>query len=186
MKEWHSLYERHGAMRAVSRDLPSSLHKRLIELARRGHCDMTIRGRFRNRNSGALRELYIEAERHREPLWEVPHLENSHLTVLASISRKMDHLHHFTAMIDGTTAAGSPWVAAVHLENDHQPPDHDRKGNGACGHAAFHCHVGLSMDHEPKVRVPFPDVGPAGALDWLLAMVIPGWEPAPWRDVVAS
>lgn len=64
--------------------------------------------------------------------------------------------------------------------------ERDRKGGGACGHAAFHCHVGPTLDHEPKVRVPLPAIGPAAALDWLLSIVIPAWEPAPWAGVVAA
>jgi hypothetical protein len=28
--------------------------------------------------------------------------------------------------------------------------------------------------------VPLPALRPEDALDWLLAMVVPGWEPAPW------
>jgi hypothetical protein len=171
---------------AESGQLQSSLRRRLVELANRGHCAHTIRGRFRPRHRGALHELYIEAPGDREPLWELPHLGDAHLTVLALVSRRTEHLHQFTAMIEAVTDTRSPWVAAVHLEDDHQPPDHDRKGSGACGHSAFHCHVGTSMDHEPKVRVPFPDVGPVGALDWLLSIVIPGWEPAPWPEVVVS
>ena len=43
-----------------------------------------------------------------------------------------------------------------------------------------------ALDHESKVRVPFPAVGPADALDWLLSIVVPAWEPAPWTDVVAA
>jgi hypothetical protein len=106
--------------------------------------------------------------------------------VLALISRKADHVHQFTAMIEGTTRIGLPWAAAVHLEDDRAPAGQDRKGDGACGHAAFHCHVGPTLDHEPKVRVPLPAVGPAGALDWLLSIVVPAWEPAPWANVVAA
>ena len=186
MKEWHALYERHRAMRVAPGNLQSSVRKRLIDLADRGHCAETIRGRFSSRHCGALQELYIDAARNREPLWELPHLTVAHLTVLALISRRTEHLHQFTAMIEAETDTQSRWVAAVHLEADHQPPDHDRKGSGACGHAAFHCHVGTSMDHEPKVRVPFPDVGLVGALDWLLSIVIPAWEPAPWAHIVVS
>lgn len=186
MKEWRALYERHRTMRVGSSDLQSSLRKRLIDLADRGHCDATVRGRFRWRYRGALQELYIESVDDREPLRALPDLESAHLTVLALISRRADHIHQFTAMIEAVTATGSPWVAAVHLEDDHQPPDHDRQGHGACGHAAFHCHVGTSMDHTPKVRVPFPDVGPVAALDWLLSIVIPAWEPAPWTHIVDS
>jgi hypothetical protein len=94
-------------------------------------------------------------------------------------------VHQFTAMIEGTTPAGLPWAAAVHLEDDREAAEQDRKGGGACGHAAFHCHVGPTLDHEPKVRVPLPAVGPADALDWLLSIVVPAWEPAPWASVLA-
>lgn len=186
MREWHALYERHRDMRKRSGDLQSLLRKQLIELAERGHCAATIRGRLRWRHRGALQELYIECDGDREPLRALPDLESAHLTLLALVSRRTEHVHQFTATIEAVTATGSPWVAAVHLEDDHQPPDHDRKGDGACGHAAFHCHVGPSMNHDPKVRVPFPDVGPAGALDWLLSIVIPAWEPAPWARIVDS
>ena len=56
-------------------------------------------------------------------------------------------------------------------------------GAGGCGHATFHCHVGPDLDAKPKVRVPFPAVGPEHALDWLLATVVPGIEPMPWTDL---
>jgi hypothetical protein len=113
-------------------------------------------------------------------------VQDARLTLLALISRRTERVHHFTAMIEGVTSKRLMWVAAVHLEDDHEPPNNDRKGEGACGHAAFHCHVGPTMDDDPKVRVPFPAVGPVAALDWLLSIVIPGWEPAPWQQVVAS
>ncbi len=183
MTKWHALYEQHRDMRAESDDLEDLLRKRLTVLADRGHCAKTIRGRFTRRQHGALRELSIQSDGC-EPLCELPHLEDARLTVVALISRKAEHIHQFTAMIEGKTLRQLPWVAAVHLEDDCEQPDHDRKGGGACAHAAFHCHVGPTMDHEPKVRVPFPAVGPVGALDWLLSVVIPEWEPAPWAAVV--
>ena len=186
MKEWRALYEQHRAMRAEPGDLASSLRQRLIDLARRGHCAETIQGRFTRRERGALRELYIQSADGREPLLALPHLEHAHLTVLALMSRRTNHVHQFTAMIEGTTVLRLRWVAAVHLEDDREPPEHDRKADGACSHAAFHCHVGPTMDDEPKVRVPFPALGPVGALDWLLSIVIPSWEPAPWAEVIAS
>lgn len=162
------------------------LRERLIKLAKLGHCDRTIQGRFTQRHGGGQRqELYIQSTDESEPLLALPHPEDARLTVLARVSRRAAHVHKFTAMIQGTTPVRLPWVAAVHLEGDHEPPDHDRKGSGACGHAAFHCHVGPTMDHEPKVRVPFPAVGPVGALDWLLSIVVPAWEPLPWPLVVS-
>jgi hypothetical protein len=187
MTEWRALYESHRAVRGQSiRLLSSALRKTLIDLAARGHCDETICGRFRWRHRGAHDEWHIAVPDDREPLWRLPHVKTAHLTLLALVSRKVEQVHQFTAMIDAVTTTGTPWVAAIHLEADHESPEHDRRGSGACGHAAMHCHVGPSMEHEPKVRVPFPAVAPAGALDWLLSTVVPDWEPAPWADVVAN
>ena len=72
------------------------------------------------------------------------------------------------------------------LRNGDGRPGGDRQGSGACGHAAFHCHVGPTLDAEPKVRVPLPPLHPADALDWVLSQVVPGYEPAPWSDVEAA
>lgn len=186
---WGALYVQHRGMRSVSTDLATSLRRQLLALADLGHCAKTIQGRFTRRDHGGLRELCInpvDPGDKREPLVALPSLQDARLTVLALISRKADHVHQFTAMIEGTTRIGLPWAAAVHLEDDRAPAGQDRKGDGACGHAAFHCHVGPTLDHEPKVRVPLPAVGPAGALDWLLSIVVPAWEPAPWANVVAA
>ncbi len=56
-------------------------------------------------------------------------------------------------------------------------------GAGACSHAALHCHVGADLDAKPQVRVPLPAVSVVDALDWLIATVVPGWEPAPWSEL---
>jgi hypothetical protein len=189
MKEWFDLYQAHRDMRSGSTDLATSLRRQLVVLANRGHCARTIQGRFTRRDRGSLRELYIQPldlSDQREPLMELPTLGDARLTVLALVSRRADHVHQFTAMIEGTARDGRPWAAAVHLEDDSKPDKQDRQGDGACGHAAFHCHIGPTLDDEPKVRVPLPAVGAAGALDWLLSIVIPNWEPAPWPAVVAA
>jgi hypothetical protein len=188
MSVWSALYEQHRDMRLLSTDVARSIRQKLLAVAERGHCAKTIQGRFTRRDRGGLREWFIqplEPSDQREPLVGLPSLQDAHLTVLALLSRKADHVHQFTAMIEGKTPSGLPWAAAVHLEGDQEPAEQDRKGGGACGHAAFHCHVGPTLDHEPKVRVPLPAVGPADALDWLLSIVIPAWEPAPWADVLA-
>lgn len=188
MKVWGALYEQHRDMRSASADLITSVRQRLIELAERGHCSRTIQGRFTRRDRGGLREWFIQqldSHDERERLVGLPSLHDARLTVLALLSRRADHVHQFTLMLEGTAPTGLPWAAAVHLEDDREP-DTDRKGGGACSHAAFHCHVGPTLDHEPKVRVPFPAVGPAGALDWLLSIVIPDWDPAPWRRMQAT
>lgn len=189
MKEWSALYQEHCDMRSASADLATSLRQRLLALAERGHCSRTIQGRFTRRDRGSLRELYIqslEGADQREPLTELPFLEDARLTVLALVSRKADVVHQFTTMIEGTAPGGRTWAAAVHLEDNHTPGEQDRRGSGACGHAAFHCHIGPTLNDEPKVRVPLPAVGPAGALDWLLSIVVPDWEPAPWPQIIAT
>jgi hypothetical protein len=188
MTVWGVLYEQHCRGRRLSEDLASSIRRRLLALADRKHCSKTIQGRFTRRDRGALRELFIEPlDRvdEREPLMSLPSLQDARLTVLALHSRRAEHLHQFTAMIEGKTTRGLDWTAAVHLEGDLAATE-DRKGTGACGHAAFHCHVGPTLDHEPKVRVPLPALGPADALDWLFSTVVPGWEPAPWPAIVAA
>jgi hypothetical protein len=188
MTAWSDLYEQHRGIRRISRDFATSIRQRLNALAKRRHCAKTIEGRFTRRDRGGLREWFIqplEPSDAREPLVGLPSLHDARLTVLALLSRKADHVHQFTAMIEGKTPGGLLWAAAVHLEGDQVPAEQDRKGSGACGHAAFHCHVGPTLDHEPKVRVPLPAVAPADALDWLLSIVIPAWEPAPWADALA-
>lgn len=189
MREWGALYQEHRGMRSVSADLATSLRRQLVTLAERGHCSGTIQGRFTRRDRGGLRELYIQPldpSDQREPLTELPLLKDARLTVLALVSRRADLVHQFTAMIEGVAPGERRWAAAVHLEDDRTAGEQDRKGGGACSHAAFHCHVGPTLDDEPKVRVPLPAVGPTGALDWLLSIVVPGWEPAPWPEVVAA
>ncbi|MCL2824561.1 MAG: hypothetical protein FWD57_11265, partial [Polyangiaceae bacterium] len=63
----------------------------------------------------------------------------------------------------------------------------DRQGSGACGHAAFHCHIGPDLDAKPKLRIPLPAIGPADALDWVLSQLCgDGFEPAPWPQVKAE
>jgi hypothetical protein len=189
MMVWGALYEQHRSMRPISTELAASIRQRLLALAERKHCARTIQGRFTRRDRGGLRELFIQPvdpRDEREPLVGLSLLQDARLTVLALLSRKVDHVHQFTAMIEGTTPIGLPWAAAVHLEDDRAPDEQDRKGGGACGHAAFHCHVGPTLDHQPAVRVPLPAVGPADALDWLFSTVIPAWEPAPWADILAA
>lgn len=166
MTIWGSLYEQHCSMRTASAELITAIRHRLLALAERGHCARTIQGRFTRRDRGGLREWFIQQvdpRDEREPLVGLPSLQDARLTVLALLSRRADHVHQFTVMLEGTMLAGLPWAAAIHLEDDREPDTQDRKGSGACGHAAFHCHVGPTLDHEPKVRVPFPAVGPADA-----------------------
>ena len=186
MKEWVDLYRRHRGMREAGGSIDGAIRKRLIQLAERRCCDSTIRSRFTYCQAGKFHSFSI---RPRARVSDIPEgseqldgldgLESAWLTVRALVDPRSGRLLKFDAMVQGKADEGQGWLAAVHLDDDGD----DRKGSGACGHAAFHCHVGSKMGAVPEVRVPFPDVGPVGALDWLLSLVVPGWEPAPWSEV---
>lgn len=190
MTTWAELYADHTAMRAQdAKVLVKDLRHRLTTLAKLGHCDASIEGRFTHRNHGNLSVLQIRAlesaPANTERL-DLPGLGGAHLTVLATIHLRSGHLHEFTAALSAKRADNTLWTVAIHLEDDRESEKNDRKGDGACSHAAIHCHVGPDLDTAPKVRVPLPAVGPVGALDWLLSTVVPGWEPALWPEVLAA
>ena len=181
---WGQLYEAHGSMRAVDRDLIDALRQRFVRLAAAGHCPETVQGRFTYKKAPSGLTEFLIMPSGVESIRKLDALRDARLTLMAKVDQRRTHLHQFTAMVEGTTTEhGLPWAAAVHLESDLDVKDADRKGSGACGHAAFHCHVGLTLDHEPKVRLPLPAIGPVAALDWLLTMIIPDWEPAPWASL---
>src|SRR5262245_34720548 len=99
MTIWGSLDGQHRGARSASAELVKALRRRLLALAERKHCEGTIQGRFTRRERGGLRELYIQSEDSRdegEPLSGLPALRDARLTVLALLSRKIDHVHQFT------------------------------------------------------------------------------------------
>jgi hypothetical protein len=193
VKPWLELYRAHREMRLrAGPEATSSIRLRLKDLAARGHCDGTLPSRFTYDKNGpaGLRLWRINgAEQGGEPLHDLPTLRDARLTVLLLTGTRRHELHELTIMVEGITPEGSPWCVALHLPDDRESPGHpdgDRQGSGACGHAAFHGHVGPTLDHEPKVRVPLPPLLPADALDWVLSQVVPGYEPAPWPAVGAA
>lgn len=165
--------------RSAQDDVATEVRGRLGRLAKLGHCADTIRGRFTNKKQGAVRELYIVGlERSEtEPLFKLADLDSATLTVLAL--QRGAAVEKFTVMLQGRAKGDVDWTVAVHL-------DPEALGDGACGHALIHCHVGPTLDHAPKVRVPFPAVTLPHALDWVLTQVIPSWEPAPWASLPAE
>ena len=117
------------------------------------------------------------------------HLREARLTVLLLLDRSRNHLHELTVMVEGARMDGSPWTVAVHLPDDRETqtnPSGDRQGNGACGHAALHCHVGPTLSAQPKVRVPLPPLDPGEVVEWVMSQIVPtiAFEPAPWPRVV--
>jgi hypothetical protein len=189
VKPWIDLYQQHQRARARAGETATAeIRARLRQLVDRGHCDPSLPSRFTyGKNSDAgLREWSIKRAENGEPLQGLPTLRDARLTILLLTGTRTNDLHELTIMLEGRTPADARWCVALHLPDDRSPPHHDRQGSGACSHAALHCHVGPTLDDEPKVRVPLPALTPADALDWVLSQVVPGYEPAPWPAVVAA
>lgn len=185
MKNWVLLYKSHGEARNDDEGaLGHEIRIRLRSLAEKGHCTAELQHKFTRRRRGDLQEWYVQAhdglDEGQASLRELPELQHAKLTLLALCDSRTHWIHQFSAHLEGITPKGTSWLVAVHVEND-RPDDH--KGSGACGHAAFHCHVGPNFDEVPCVRVPLPPVPPVTLLDWVLSLVVPKWEPAPWPMV---
>ena len=193
MKSWVDLYRAQGAARSLSSGAWSSeLRKRLVALSKEGHCDPSVEGRFTYKQDGNLLKWSIYDGGTSAPLLlrSIADLASAELSLMA-LANRQNHLHQFTVMVEGKRLDGSAWAIAVHFEDDRLPEKSsqaDRKGDGACGHAAFHCHVGPGLGVAPKVRVPLPALGPVDALEWVLSQLVPTakFEPAPWADVMAA
>jgi len=189
VKTWIDLYREHRAARSASgKEWSTHLRKRLIELAKAGHCDATIQGRFTRQKNGDLEEWFIRGKdadgSKPEPLKGLSGIETATLDVLLLSDPRTGHIHKLTIAAQGKRKDGSTWVIAVHLPDDRikDRPDGDRHGSGACGHPALHCHVGPDLKTVPKVRVPLPALDPPSVLDWVLSQIT-GYEPALWSEV---
>jgi hypothetical protein len=186
---WVGLYQAHKKMRlGAGEAAPAEIRKRLTRLVDGKICDGSLPSRFTYDQDSrkGLRTWHIRGTEERgEPLEHLPTLLDARMTVLLLTGVRRNELHELTVMLEGQTLEQAPWCVALHLQNDRGPTG-DHGGAGACGHAALHCHVGPTLDKEPRVRVPLPPLLPAEALDWVLSQVVPDYEPAPWRDVVAA
>lgn len=188
MRAWVDLYAAHRATRALrTKAWDGDVRKCLVRLAKAGHCNRDVEGRFTYATSPdnlvrwSIRDAPLA-------LVNLPGLSRAELSVLALVSRRRDHLHQLTVTVEGARPDGSTWALAVHLPDDREfekSPGGDRQGLGACSHAALHCHVGPGLDAAPKVRVPLPALGPVDIVDWVLSQVLPtaAFEPAPWPEV---
>ncbi len=193
MKLWVDLYRAQTAARTLaSAAWSNELRKRLVALSKEGYCDPSVEGRFTYEHDGGLLKWSIRDGGEAAPvaLRQLADLDSAELSVMALADRR-NHLHQFTVMVEGKRADGTAWALAVHFEDDRitdKNKDADRKGTGAGGHAAFHCHVGPGLDVAPKVRVPLPALSPLDALEWVLSQLVPTakFEPAPWPGVQAA
>lgn len=203
MMPWVELYGAHRALRARGREVVTGLRQVLRALGedhpsvfdahvhQRLQRAKNTRGNIQIFRLGAdggekiATQNLAEMDQHRF------HLLEAHLTVLLSLEAASGHLRELTLMVEGKRHDGTPWTIAIHLPDDrvtNRNPHADRQGLGAGGHAALHCHVGPTLDHQPKVRVPLPALPPEVLLSWLISQVVPTlpYEPAPWPDVLAA
>jgi hypothetical protein len=190
MNDWVELHGRHRALRATGGSSLKDIRRVLQVLIKRKHAAPSLIGRFTNKKNRetARREWYITAPQDAkeeekaewsEPLRNLaPNIAEARLTILALTDESDVKLGKLTVMLKGKNAAEKPFIVAAHLDDCHM-------GLGACGHALFHCHVGPSFDATPEVRVPLPALRPAATLEWALSVVLPHWEPVPWREVAA-
>jgi hypothetical protein len=188
---WDLLYRSHQGLRSSeAKEWTSEVRKKLIALAKAGHCDGSIQGRFSYQRAGDLETWSIRSPA-AAVLTAVPGLASASLTALFLVNVRNAHFRAMTVMVEGKRPDGSPWMLAVHLPDDRetdQNPAGDRQGLGACSHAALHCHVGPDFLTAPEVRVPLPPLGPTQVVEWVLSQLIPrpAFEPAPWAGIKAN
>jgi hypothetical protein len=180
VKVWTDLYLEHQkTRRAAGKSWSTEVRKRLTKVMH--HCRVAPRP-FTNERNGNLENWRIPGGPIQ--LSNLPGVATAKLDVLVRSDAGTGHIHEFNVLAEGTREDASPWTIAVHLPDDRRQPDGDRQGLGACSHAALHCHVGPTLDDEPKVRVPLPPLSLPDVLDWLIAQVTQAEdvEPAPWTD----
>ena len=184
---WADLAHQHEAARNVSHTkVDTLLRDRVKGLVKREHCADRYLGKvtFKKGLRGDKAEIYVAGRDDTAwgediPLHDLPDVDEVKLSIHVVLDDRQRRLAKYTIRLSGlyrTTRA--PWIASVEL-------DDRRLGAGACGHAIIHCHVGPDHDITPQFRLPCPPLKPWDALDWLLAMVVPGWEPVPWPAVPA-
>lgn len=204
MKAWVELYRQHRMLRAMhDRQAANELRAVLRHLSEGTYAALRHGAQHRlvekyDRATGSVTYTLGHGRAGEElalaalppPLHPAVALRRACLTILLRFDRRAERLRELAVMLTGARHDGSSWALAVHLPHDGETDDRpsgDREGLGACGHAALHCHVGPTLDAEPKVRVPFPPLRPAQVLEWVVSQVIPTeeFEPAPWPRVAA-
>lgn len=184
---WDALYRQHEAARDVGNaDVASMLRARVKWLVAQGHCDQRYQGKvsYKQQRPRGRREIWVKGSEDAMgapiPLVDLPELTDASLFFAVMLDWGARRVEKFTVRLHGRTlATGLPWLVSV--EMDDRP-----MGSGACGHAIIHCHVGPDHASTPEVRVPCPAMKPWEALDWVLTLVVPGWEPLPWTPDIEA
>lgn len=184
---WDALYDAHQQARRVDpASVETQLRERVTCLVGRGHCDLRFQGKLTsNKNPPpGRRQVWVKPDAGQEagaiPLSGLREWITASLRIDVLIDDRQRRVEAFTIALEGFAppidAQGPRRPLLISVELD----DRDM-GSGAAGHAPIHCHVGPSHTAPPEVRVPFPAVKPWEALDWVLTVAVPGWEPLPWR-----
>lgn len=180
---WQKLYDRHTKDRMRAKESLTAVRHVLQKFRSKTGLPQGFSAQWAselNRESGVV-EWFMADRIGVVPLKETADLADVRLTLLALADGRANHLRQFTAMLEGKSVrGGTPWTVAIHLADDRADDEGDRQGTGACGHAAWHCHVGPDLNAKPKVRVPLPGLKPADALSWLLTTLVADMEPARW------
>ena len=178
---WDALYRQHEAVRDVGNaDVAILLRERVKWLVAHDHCDQRYQGKvtYKQQPARGRREIWVKGGEDAMgapiPLVGLPELTEARLFFAVMLDARAARVEKFTVRLDGRAhATGQAWLVSVEM-------DDRQMGSGACGHAIIHCHVGPDHFSTPEVRVPCPAMKPWEALDWVLTLVVPGWEPLPW------
>lgn len=179
---WADLYDQHQIARQVGNvDVATRLRDRLKVLVARDYCEQRFQGKLDYKKNPVQNKAEIWVKGNTDdplgepiPLAQLPELEDAKLWIGVMLDRSRQRIDKFTVRLEGTArSSGASWLVSVELDENHM-------GKGACGHAPIHCHVGPNHTDTPEVRVPCPPMTPWAALDWVLTLVVPDWEPLPW------
>jgi hypothetical protein len=197
---WEKLHDEVAREREASAhtaaEITTSIVRRLRVLGSQGHSAQQAIGWLWSRPSDGRTRIDFKPIADGRNAWGHPavrlrgleHVEDGAvLTLSIDVDRRKSTILSYSVSIEGNartrpgepastvatpTGAGRPWYARVDLTDA-------PVGQGLCGHALLHCHVGGDPGPNEKfsARVPLPWLHPADALDWLLATVDRSLEP---------
>ena len=185
MTTWAKLYANHRKLRTETDGrFETEIRKQLTKLVDAGHCAFARFSYRTNKKHKGLEAWEIKSTKDCDGLrlLNVDGFASIRFQVQVLFERRSNHLRALMAMAECVRTDGSPCVIAVHMPDDGPG---DQQGLGACGHAAFHCHIGPSLDVKPQVRVPLPALSPSEVAQWVISQVVQdqAFEPAPWDSV---
>jgi hypothetical protein len=174
---WQELHQAHEAARALPgpKSLGNEVRRKLHLLAQKGLCSASAPSWVTERTWGDRRFFELRGSQSIE-LGSVEPLIEAKLSLSALTSRRGERIEKFTIKLEAISRPARPFVVSVELTEK-------ADGQGACGHALLHCHIGPDHEVKPQIRVPLPALKPWDALDWVLSQIIPEWEPAPWQTI---